>query len=355
MVSTNNLNLVKHNIVVDPFGASKDPKMPFLAHALDPRKVERYIEGIFFSNIGGKGHIRLLRINVVRYKPGRRCLIEYYIEAESTDMPHQVITLLGKARARGVDTATYGLCENLWNMDFHDKSVDRVSVPQPIGMIPEINMCLQRKVTGSLATKLLVKSDGVDLARRIAEAIHKLHQANISNCRQHSMADELRILQERLSMVAEDIPAWKSRIEQVLAACHQLGNSVPEPKTTGIHRDFYPDQVIVDGTRLHLLDFDLYCEGDPGVDIGNFVSHLQEEALRTLGDPHALADREVMLVERFIELSGESRRWSVEVYTTLTLVRHIPISMHFPERRPFTEALLSLCEKRLSAQGAGQK
>src|SRR5437773_3836244 len=31
-----------------------------------------------------------------------------------------------------------------------------------------------------------------------------------------------------------------------------------------------------------LLDFDLYCQGDPALDIGNFVGHLTEQSLRTL-------------------------------------------------------------------------
>jgi hypothetical protein len=31
----------------------------------------------------------------------------------------------------------------------------------------------------------------------------------------------------------------------------------PPPARCGIHRDFYADQVIVDGSRLYLLDFDL--------------------------------------------------------------------------------------------------
>jgi len=41
----------------------------------------------------------------------------------------------------------------------------------------------------------------------------------------------------------------------------------------------------------------------------------------------------------------------VRSYTTLTLVRHIYISTQIAERRPFTEALLELCEQRLDTVG----
>jgi aminoglycoside phosphotransferase (APT) family kinase protein len=163
------------------------------------------------------------------------------------------------------------------------------------------------------------------------------------------MADELRILHERLPLVTREQPRWAGRIERLLKACDRLGAATPEPVMCGIHRDFYADQVIVDGARLHLIDFDLYCEGDPALDVGNFLGHLTEQSLRAFGDPEALASVEEAMEERFVELSGEAARCRVGVYKTLTLVRHVHLSTLFPERRPFTGRLLGLCEERIQA------
>jgi len=60
-----------------------------------------------------------------------------------------------------------------------------------------------------------------------------------------------------------------------------------------------------------LLDFDLYCLGDPGLDIANFVGHVIEQSVRSFGNPTALADREKALEDRFVELSGEATRPAV--------------------------------------------
>jgi aminoglycoside phosphotransferase (APT) family kinase protein len=177
------------------------------------------------------------------------------------------------------------------------------------------------------------------------------------------MADELRILHERLPTLAQGEAECAGahatqkrvsarRIERLLAACDRLGAATPEPVARGIHRDFYADQVIVDGMRLYLIDFDLYCEGDPGLDIGNFLGHMTEQSLRTLGDPGALVERERAMEERFVELAGEAARAAVRAYATLTLARHIYLSTQFPERRPFTGSLLELCEERLNRSGA---
>lgn len=163
------------------------------------------------------------------------------------------------------------------------------------------------------------------------------------------MADELRILHEHVPLVTETKPNWSGRIQRLLAACNRLGATVPPPRPCGIHRDFYPAQVVVQGDRLFLLDFDLYCQGDPALDVGNFLGHLTELGLRTHGRADALRDREAAMEERFVQLSGASNLPAIRAYTTLTLVRHIYLSTRFAERTQLTEALLELCEQRLDA------
>src|SRR5262249_18953846 len=124
--------------------------------------------------------------------------------------------------------------------------------------------------------------------------------------------------------------------------------SLSNRPTVGIHRDFYADQVLFNGDRLVILDFDLYCHGDPALDIGNFIGHLTEQALRLHNNPVAVEKAESAVRERFLELSGSEHRRAVEAYTNLTLARHIYLSDKFPERSHLTAPLLELCEEQLS-------
>jgi aminoglycoside phosphotransferase (APT) family kinase protein len=320
--------------------------MSFLGNALDPHQADRQLNCHLPGLTRDNGRVRLCAIRVTRYKPGRRCLIEYDVEFGQRTRQ----TLVGKARANGRGASSYDLAKVLWDSGFASDSEDGITVPEPVGIIPEFQMWFQRKVPGVASTHLLADGDGVRLARRIAEAIHKLHRADVrAHCR-HTMADELRILHGRLSLVAETQPQWAERLARLLVFCDRLGASAPVPSPCGIHRDFYADHVIVDGPRLYLLDFDLYCEGDPALDVGNFLGHLAEQSLRALGDPNALSDRAEALEERFLELSGERTRAAIRAYATLTLVRHIYVSTQFPERRRFTERLLELSEELLEAK-----
>src|SRR5207244_5411173 len=91
-----------------------------------------------------------------------------------------------------------------------------ISVPEPAGTVPAFRMWLQRKVPGRPATDLLAAPAGVALARKIAEAAHKLHKAGVPADRRHTMADELRILHECLPTVARLESRWAGRIERLL-------------------------------------------------------------------------------------------------------------------------------------------
>jgi aminoglycoside phosphotransferase (APT) family kinase protein len=331
--------------VIDHFNVAADPTMPFMAQALNPLDVHMQFRRRLSRLTGPTGRLSILDIRVVRHKPGRRCLVEYDVAIEKPGAPAELMTLVGKARARGLDKSTYQTVSALWQAGFRDDSADGISVPEPVGIVPECQMWLHRKVEGISATRLLPEPGGEVLARHIADALHKLHSARVRPERRHTMRDELRILHERLPVVAQGEPGWAQRIERLLNASDRIGASLPRAARTGIHRDFYADQVLVAGDRLYLLDFDLYCEGDPALDAGNFLGHMREQSIRLLGDPYALRHQEAVLEERFVELHGESVRHAVKVYTALTLARHIHLSTLFPERRRSTQALLEMAEE----------
>jgi len=334
--------------VTDLFGIQHDPAMPKLRQALNQEEVQRQIGRRLPRLADDCGYVHLKEIRVVRYKPGQRCLIEYTVDVEDSLGRLERVVVIGKVRAGHSPRAAYRLLDKLWNSGFCTESTDGISVPEPIGVLDDFDMWLQRKVSGVPATDLLTGPGGTLLARRVAHAAVKLHRASIPAERRHTIADELRILHTKVPTVANGNKALAERVINILTAAERLASGIPVPAASGIHRDFYADQVIVDGERLYLVDFDLYCEGDPAVDVGNFLGHVTEQSLRTLGDPNALSHVENELEERFVELSGETSRSAVRAYKTLTLVRHIYLSTLKPERRPFTESLLDLCEERLA-------
>ncbi len=323
-----------------------DPLMPFLGAALNPAEIaSTFARNLDCLNAARK--TRVVRISVGRHKPGRRCLIAYDLSVQDVKGSLHDLALVGKVRARGADRSTHDLQRALWAGSFGPAATDGIFVPEPLGVVEDLHMTVQRRVPGTPATRLLEGPSGIQLARRVAESIHKLHATPAPTWRRHAVSDELRILRERLAAVVEARPLWQPRIARVLDGCVRLAARVQEDSRCGIHRDFYPDQVLVDGERLYLTDLDLYAHGPAALDVGNFAAHVEEYSLRRFGHPEHLTDRTEMLVERYLQLSPTTTRESIHVWATLSLVRHIAISWSLANRRPFTPDLIELCEWRI--------
>lgn len=327
-----------------------DPGLSFLRNALVATHMECALRPLLCDRLGEPVAVHVRGARVVRHKIGRRCLIDYDVWIQHAGGAPEALPLLGKVRARALDERSYHAQEYLWRNGFDSDSSDGISVPEPVGMLPELRMWLQRRVDGEPAWPSAGSAAQRDLGQRVAAAAHKLHRASAIPKRVHGVADELSILRERLRALGRLRPALAGRIDRVLTGCERIAATLLSGPACGIHRDFYPDQLLVNGGRTYLLDLDLHCAGDPALDYGNYIGHLMEHSLRLTGRPDAYAEAEAELEDRFAGTKGHhDGRSAVRGYTTLTLVRLICISSIIADRQPFTELILESCEARLAA------
>lgn len=334
--------------IKDPFGAAADPAMPQIAIALDKRRAGPLFKRGFRNLVSPDQVLRIHKIKVLRHKPGKRCVIRFDLFREPPGDPEQSFTILGKIRANRSPATPYNLQMAFWQAGFDAQSGDGICVPEPVGIMDELQMWFQRKAPGKTATTLITPESDDALPGKIAAAAAKIHRANIPTDKMHSIADEMRILKECFATAAKRRPELAGRLESLYLKAENASSRLSSRPACGIHRDYYPDQILFDGARLFVLDFDLYCQGDPALDIGNFIGHLTEQAVRLHRRADALALAENALRENFLKISGPQHAQAIQIYTDLTLARHIFLSTQFPERAEFTEPLLGLCEERFS-------
>ncbi|XWY22469.1 phosphotransferase family protein [Bisgaard Taxon 45] len=292
---------------------------------------------------------RLTSVNLKRYKVKRRALIEYVIQQEQGQQ-----YILGKYRSKGVDNRSFLIQKALWEHGFDDTA--RISVPEPLVVLPTQKIWLQRKVEGQALAERLCPDDErlVFLGQAVAEAIKALHQSAVENfivLPVWTVEHELEILRDRLGKAQRLLPHLAERIQRVLSDSEKLATHLPELPLVSIHRDFYQDQILErDGQAGHmvLLDLDLLCQGHAALDAGNYLAHIQELALRCYHDIHALAPHQNAFVTHFLANNEQASTWDVEIYTLLSLVRHIYLSTQFEERQHTTEPLLTFCEQQLN-------
>ncbi|HSG30844.1 MAG TPA: phosphotransferase [Thermodesulfobacteriota bacterium] len=323
----------------DSHSAASDSRMPYMKYALDPEYMQSLFDTHMLSNSQPKPKIS--SIEVIRYKKERRCLLEYKFRNNRN------LCLIGKTKARGSVKSNYKLNDALYNSGFDEKSDDFISIPKPVFYNKNLNMWFQRKVDGDNYRNLLLSTNGLEYTKLIARSAHKIHKCNIDSGKTHTIDNEIEILEDRLSKVSVSKPTLSGRINNTLLAAKNLASSIADPVLCSIHRDFYHDQLIINGNRIYLLDFDLYCKGDPAVDIGNFLAHLTELSIRTNGNADGYLDIENEIEKQYLSISDLICPDSIQAYKTLTLLRHIYISTLFVDRCIYTEQILNLCEQRL--------
>ncbi len=272
------------------------------------------------------------------------------------------IELLGKLRFKGADQRGFAVQKALYE---HGFDLPWVAVPEALAILPEQRLWLQRRVPGTMASHLIRPGSDPGLSFRIGQALAALHRAGgqlldaarngqpatgpppIDPSRRWTLEDELDMLHGRLEKAAEARPAWAERIRALIPATRRLARRLPTTAPTGIHRDCYADQILVDGERLTWLDLDLFCLGDPALDVGNFVAHLMEDALRHHGSLHALQAHQRAFTDGFRQDTPHVDMTAIEGWTLLSLARHVQLSTQFDDRHTTTLPLLEYCEHQL--------
>lgn len=297
---------------------------------------------------------QLQACRIVRHKPGRRAIIHYQFAEPDHRQQHEV---LGKYSKKGVNSAAFDYQKCLWRQGWDDTAP--FTVPEPLALLPEWNIWLQRKVDAVTLTERLIPSEPrlAELGTLVGKALAALHQHQglqlAVAAKTWRIADELAVLRKGLHKVAALYPHWQARLARLLRACEHLSLPLNREKTSCVHRDFYPDQVMIDSQqplRLTLLDFDLCCTSAPALDAGNYLAHVRELALRQYGDIHALDSHEQAFTTAFLTDSPEVDPLSVMAFTTLALARHIFLSTQFTERHHTTATLIALCEQALAKE-----
>jgi len=338
-------------LIKDPFNLMSDLALPTVTLALNPSYITDQFQRM--STIcQSYESLHLKSIEVVRHKVGKRCLIEYVCEMKR-DNSIRTIVLLGKIRAKRSGKKDYQLQSELWENGFSRKSYDGISIAFPLGRLKKINMWLQEKLIGQNLEDLLLGPDSINIMPNVARAAYKIHVGGVLSRRRHTLINEVNILKDRFQRIYREYPNLEKRLQHLLQKAQSISCNLINRPLRPIHRDFYPEQIIIGSSsyssrgRVYIVDFDLFCMGDPAIDIGNFMGHLTEYSLRECGDELVLKQHEETVFESYIELSGATERSPVRVYALLTLMRHIYLCTLISQRQPFMMDIINLCEQKI--------
>jgi Ser/Thr protein kinase RdoA (MazF antagonist) len=100
-------------------------------------------------------------------------------------------------------------------------------------------------------------------------ALRRLHECGAALDRTWGLGDEIAQLRHTAG------PATRAAVERAIARCVPSGHAPSVPS----HRDCHPAQVVqTEEGEVRFIDLDDSAMAPPGLDVGNFLAHLQMEA-----------------------------------------------------------------------------
>lgn len=284
--------------------------------------------------------IRLAAPELMRNRPGRRAVIGY----RWRDGTGRTVEACGKLRVRAPDRETPALHRRLIAAGL----VGAVSVPPVLAELPSAHLWLQQRVEGALLTDLLRPGADTGSAAAAGDALARLHAVPLAATqprREWTLHQEMSVLDKALADAHAARPGSGPALAAIGAAMSTRLAALSEGPVAGIHRDFYPDQVIVGTGTTWVLDLDLFAAGDPMIDLGNFIAHLQEYGLRRWGGTGALQDHATAFLRTYAARRpvDDTR---LHLFCDMSLARHLWISLRIPERQQAFPRLLQEVSRR---------
>lgn len=295
--------------------AGLDPALPLLA-TMDRRDQAE----LLLSQILG-GPVPLAGLHMVKHRPGRRCILRAELAPESLPerpmaggagpaagpepaaAPALFLKLYASGRAPTVARRT-AACGDLRACG------PQVDLPPVLAAWESGGLVVIGGLGGLPFAQALARGQR-GLARRLAQGLSHLHALEAQDLplehrsafALHDAARELAPLARRLAALAEARPALAPAAEQAeRRVTRALGATEAIPwRRRLLHRDLHPEQVLVQGERLAILDWDDAALGEPAVDLANFAAHLRLAAF---------CAPEAALAARFAQAAGDLVTWA---------------------------------------------
>ena len=282
-------------------------------------------------------------IEVLKYKPGRRCVLAYELEGRTRQRQqptrHRVI---GKVFRDERGLRLHRLQQQLRQNGFGPNAADGVHVPRSLAYVPEMRMQVQELAPGETLHELVTERDVKHLIPLAAVGLSKLHytpppmslyEHGQAEMRSYLLADEVKNLKQFAATLTQVRPQSAPKVTHLHKTLRAWAAQLPPlPAPTPVHRDFYYSQILFDGPRLTLIDLDLFALGDPAIDVANFVAHLYFLGLESLGNWNALAREAKLFMATYARSYpvSETFRQRCAFYQAATFFR----LMHVVARRP---------------------
>jgi hypothetical protein len=262
-----------------------DGELPTLVAATDPAVAGRAIQGLLADG-GSRARVEGCRAEPVHYNRRHRCMLRYHLDLAGG----KKLVVYGKVAADGAGADTPAVVDALRSTLLQAG----VSVPKCLGFsedlqlvtfseipgVPRVAQLLKARLRGEPPAGGLTVEEAVDVCGRIAAG---LHTSRLRLGAPRPLEVELMRLRAELAPIRRLSPRLASRLAEWMDAVEARAAETRALQARQCHGDFSYTQLIFDGPRAGLVDFDNFCQAEPALDLGQFLAYLHYAGLKARG------------------------------------------------------------------------
>jgi Ser/Thr protein kinase RdoA (MazF antagonist) len=130
--------------------------------------------------------------------------------------------------------------------------------------------------------------------RKTATGLAALHQSGVRHAQSATLDQRFAEIHDLLARLLVAVPELAGTVEPLLARLEQLAAAEPADAEVPTHGTFNPEQVLIDGERIGLIDFDDFCMAEPALDVALFRAAIKDIGMNAL-DSSVAFQREIRL------------------------------------------------------------
>ena len=216
-----------------------DAALPVLSLLARPPELVGFLSSLLVEWMDAGKRISDCRVNLLRYVPGKRCIVALQLRIESKESGGvECRKLIAKAYANGRGKKVYSTLRELQNHGFAD---GLLTVSQPLAYDAKWQLLLLRHCEGELLRNLVLTQSNLEWAMEgAAEWLAKLHRCGLTGGRRYSLQHHLRTLGARRQPLDQASPDAARSFEGILARIRRQIEKIEERRLGPTPRDFSP-------------------------------------------------------------------------------------------------------------------
>jgi hypothetical protein len=251
-----------------------DRKLPGLQRALDDDTMRLVLSSCLRREMDrGKNIFSQVRHQILKYTPGKRCVIEYRLQTNGNQ--HGPRRVIGKMYRKNRGQIIFEKLWNLWQVANGNGSGTPFGMPQPLAYLPDLGMMLQGAAPGRPLTGFSENDELSVAIRYAAENLAALHALALARGEKRTLDDHIdRYCHPGPQVLIEACPELGPLVEGILNGLAK-DESLHNASICPVHGDLNLAQIFITEDRAFFIDFDGFCLSHAALDIGNFLITLK--------------------------------------------------------------------------------